>query len=75
MCFFSPPPMPSIKTAVAPAPQRNSSSGLATFARMQAANAKGAIETTATSPLGDLGFGSNVKKPTVLGSVGATGYA
>lgn len=68
MCFAPSPP--ALITKVQPAPQRSTTSGLANFARMTALRSRGALDTTATSPLGDLGFGTNVKRPTVLGSPG-----
>lgn len=70
MCFFSQ-KAPQLITQVQPAPQRNTSSGLATFAKLTALRSRGAFDTTATTPLGDLGFGKNVAKPTVLGSLGS----
>lgn len=68
MCFAS--KMPALNTTVQPAPQRNTTSGLATFAKLTALRSRGALDTTATTPLGDLGFGKNVARPTILGSAG-----
>ena len=68
MCFASPPPL---ITQVLPAPRRDPNAGLAAFARLTALKSRGALDTTATTPLGDIGFGKNVSKPTVLGASGA----
>lgn len=69
MCF-APPSPPALITKVLPAPERSTTSGLASFARLTALRSRGALDTIASSPLGDLGFGKNVKRPTILGAVG-----
>lgn len=67
MCFQSPKiNLPNIL----PAPQRDPNSGLAKFASLLAGRSRGSLDTTATSPLGDVGYGKNVSKPTVLGASG-----
>lgn len=62
MCFSVPktPPIP-------PTPRRDENSSLAMEARMRAASAQGVKANIFTSPLGDSGFGSNVKGATLLG--------
>lgn len=60
---------PSINTNVPSAPQRDPNSLLG---RLFARRAPGVNATIATSPLGDLGFGKNTKKPTLLGQTDQT---
>lgn len=67
MCFRA----PKINTTVAPAPQRDSNSLLG---RLFLRRAKGTEDTIKTSPLGDVGFGQNVSRATVLGSTTPSSY-
>lgn len=62
--------MPNLVQNVLPSPERSREAGLARFASLIASRSRGALDTTKTSPLGDLGFGKNVSKPTVLGAYG-----
>lgn len=66
MCFFSS-PTPAAPAAVSSAPVRSLASSSARSARLTALTAKGSGDTIATTPLGDTGFGSRVKRPTFLG--------
>ena len=70
MCFFSV-PKPKIETKAAPAPERDPNAGLSQLARLNAFRARGARDTIATSPLGDPGFGTNLKRATLLGQTSA----
>jgi len=62
MCFSMPktPPIP-------PTPKRDEGAALAQEARARAASAQGVKANIFTSPLGDSGFGGNVKGATLLG--------
>jgi hypothetical protein len=63
MCF-SAPPMP--KTP--PVPKRDDNASLAQQARMTTLASRNVSGTLTTSPLGDGGFGTNVRKTTLLGT-------
>lgn len=63
MCFSS----PKISTSVPAAPSDSRATSLASDARLAAQRAKGVDATIATSALGDAGFGSSLKRATVLG--------
>ena len=68
MCFGGGGGSSPVQTSVAQAPVRNANSSFARAARQTALRARGVQDTTFTSALGDTSFGSNVRRPTFLGS-------
>lgn len=66
MCF--PSPSPKIITETTPAPVRNTTAGLANLARVTAMKSQGQTANIATSPLGDLGFGTSLSSVSLGGA-------
>lgn len=62
MCFSMPKPQPLPQT-----PKRDEGAALAQEARRKALDAQGVKANIFTTPLGDSGFGQNVKGATLLG--------